>query len=135
MTVKKDCPAVEMVQRPVISLEEAKRSRKAWICSKGGRRVSGAGCALLHSIKGANPVLVDMEIDQKHYRVSLLEGQRIEGTKATVKEKRKTERRKRVADRSTKPVSTKPVKRVRFEDEKVSVKDEGFIMPALLLGT
>lgn len=125
MVTRKDCPAVEIVQRPVISLEEAARSRKAWIGSKEGRRVSFESIAYLHALKSANPVLADMEIDRMHYCINGPEAHQTKGAKPAVKGKRK-----RMPDSST-----KPVKRVHFEDDMSSAKGAEFIKPALLIGT
>ena len=49
-------PAAESLDRPIISLEQAKRARIAWRASKGESRISFEGCTLLHAIKGTNPV-------------------------------------------------------------------------------
>ena len=121
MVKRSNGPAVEIVQRPVISLEEAKRARRAWRISRGESRVSCEGVAFLHAIKGANPVLVGRERDLAHYGVGIVRRTHTNDAEVTTKDRTK----------DTSDSGTKAVKRVCFENAKTSAKEGDCIMPAL----
>lgn len=122
LIIKKNHRAAEVVQRPVITLAEAVRGRKAWKWSERGEGVSDEGMAYLHALLFRNPMLVDTK---EGYSCSDIDtsGEEPDTNTANPTDKEKEKRKRRTKD------NILPVKRVHFDGFETG-EDDNLIIPA-----
>lgn len=124
MITRRGLPAVEMIQRPVISYEEARRGQKLWLGVRGTTVVSDDGLAFLHAIKGHNPMLANLEFDLLNYGIGLASRTFTNMDWAAANERK----RQRIIS------GNMPVKRMRFEEEgRALAKHEPSFDPRLIM--